>query len=84
MISDDVCSPLSLGEGWGEAPIKISAPPMSSSARKKRRGPLPTSPRRGRRSDITDMFDVFIIQMFLAGALSSPPSGELEGAPTYN
>ena len=46
MISDDVCSPLSLtlapsgvdlrlGEGWGEAPIKVSAPPMSSSARKK-------------------------------------------------
>ena len=33
MISDDVCSPLSLGEGWGEAPIKVSAPPMSSSAR---------------------------------------------------
>ena len=35
MISDDVCSPLSLGEGWGEAPIKASAPPMSSSARRK-------------------------------------------------
>ena len=33
MISDDVCSPLSLGEGWGEAPIKVSAPPSSSSAR---------------------------------------------------
>ena len=33
MISDGVCSPLSLGEGWGEAPIKVSAPPMSSSAR---------------------------------------------------
>ena len=35
MISDDVCSPLSLGEGWGEAPISVSAPPMSSSARKR-------------------------------------------------
>ena len=35
MISDDVCSPLSLGEGWGEAPIKVSALPRSSSARKK-------------------------------------------------
>ena len=33
MISDDVCSPLSLGEGWGEAPIKVSALPISSSAR---------------------------------------------------
>ena len=46
MISDDVCSPLSLGEGWGEAPIKVSAPLMSSSARNKERPPQPL-PKRG-------------------------------------
>ena len=48
MISDDVCSPLSLGEGWGEAPIKVSALPMSSSARKRETPPsLPSMGRRG-------------------------------------
>ena len=40
MISDDVCSPLSLGEGWGEAPIKVSALPISSSARKRETPPV--------------------------------------------
>ena len=42
MISDDVCCPLSLGEGWGEASlyaISVSAPLMSSSARSKVEGP---------------------------------------------
>ena len=37
MNCSDARSPLSLGEGWGEASlyaISVSAPPMSSSARK--------------------------------------------------
>jgi hypothetical protein len=52
MISDDVCSPLSLGEGWGEAPIKVSALPRSSSARKRETPPI--LPSMGGVSDIAE------------------------------
>ena len=41
-VCGDDCSPLSLGEGWGEASlyaISVSAPPMSSSARSMVEGP---------------------------------------------
>lgn len=60
MISDDVCSPLSLGEGWGEAPIKVSALPMSSSARK--RETPPSLPSMGGVSDIAKNSSGFIVQ----------------------
>ena len=64
MISDDVCSPLSLGEGWGEASlyaIKVSAPPMSSSARKRETPPV--LPSMGGVSYIAGDECVFILAM---------------------
>ena len=61
MISDDVCSTLSLGEGWGEAPIKVSAPPMSNSARKRETPPV--LPSMGGVSYIAGDECVFILAM---------------------
>ena len=82
MICSDACSPLSLGEGWGEASpyaIKVSAPLMSNSARSKVEGPaeafdkscceIPLFAR-----DDTSVVFVFVIVFVLYAAQLARPS----------
>ena len=54
-------------------PIKASALPMSSSARKRGRGPLPASPRGGRGSDLVESERIFILTRHYALIDDSKP-----------